>query len=32
MPALLIVLLLLPGQLNRVFTPALQLWNRLLQA
>jgi Zn-dependent protease len=32
MPALLIVLLLLPGQLNRVFTPALHLWNRLLQA
>jgi Zn-dependent protease len=32
MPALLIVVLLLPGELNRVFTPALHLWDRLLQA
>jgi hypothetical protein len=32
MPALLLVLLLLPGQLDRVFTPALRFWNRLLQA
>jgi Zn-dependent protease len=32
MPVLLIVVLLLPGELNRVFTPALHLWDRLLQA
>ena len=32
MPALLLLLLLLPGQLDRVFTPALRFWNRLLQA
>ncbi len=30
MPALLLVLLLLPGQLDRVFNPALRLWYRLL--
>jgi Zn-dependent protease len=30
MPALLLILLLLPGQLDRVFNPALHLWRRLL--
>lgn len=30
MPALLLLLLLLPGQLDRVFNPALRLWFRLL--
>jgi Zn-dependent protease len=30
MPGLLLILLLLPGQLDRVFTPALNLWRRLL--
>ena len=32
MPALLLLLLVLPGQLDRIFTPALRFWNRLLQA
>jgi Zn-dependent protease len=32
MPVLLLVLLLLPGRLDRVFTPALRLWGRLLRA
>jgi Zn-dependent protease len=32
MPVLLILVLLLPGVLNRVFAPALRLWGRTLQA
>jgi Zn-dependent protease len=32
MPALLLVLLLLPGRLDRIFAPALRLWGRLLRA
>jgi Zn-dependent protease len=30
MPALLLILLLLPGQLDRVFNPALRLWGHLI--
>jgi Zn-dependent protease len=32
MPVLLILVLVLPGVLNRVFAPALRLWGRALQA
>jgi Zn-dependent protease len=30
MPALLLILLLLPGQLDRIFNPALRLWSHLI--